>query len=73
MQMMAEQFRDGAPTSASQAAATILDGVRENRWRILVGDDAHVLDAEVRADPEHAYEPEFWEKLRANGTFGTFG
>jgi hypothetical protein len=50
-----------------------LDGVRENRWRILVGDDAHVLDAEVRADPEHAYEPEFWEKLRANGTFGTFG
>ncbi len=73
MQMMAEQFRDSAPTSAAQAVATILDGVRENRWRILVGDDAHVLDADVRADPEHAYEPEFWERLRAKGGFGTLG
>jgi NAD(P)-dependent dehydrogenase (short-subunit alcohol dehydrogenase family) len=70
MQMMAEQFRDSAPTSAAQAATTILEGVRENRWRILVGDDAEMLDADVRADPEHAYEPEFWEALRAKGAFG---
>jgi len=73
MQMMAEQFRDAAPTTAAQAVATILDGVRQNRWRILVGDDAEVVDTLVRADPEHAYEPEFWEKLRAKGAFGALG
>jgi NAD(P)-dependent dehydrogenase (short-subunit alcohol dehydrogenase family) len=72
MQMMAERFRDNAPLSASQAATVILDGVRENRWRILVGDDAVVLDEAVRADPEHAYEEEFFEKLRSKGVFGTF-
>jgi NAD(P)-dependent dehydrogenase (short-subunit alcohol dehydrogenase family) len=73
MQMMAEQFRDAAPTTAAQAAAIILEGVCQNRWRILVGDDAHVLDVEVRADPEGAYEPEFWEMLRAKGSFGVLG
>jgi NAD(P)-dependent dehydrogenase (short-subunit alcohol dehydrogenase family) len=73
MQMMAEQFRDAAPTTAAQAVATILDGVRQNRWRILVGDDAEVIDTLVRADPEHAYEPQFWENLRAKGAFGALG
>jgi hypothetical protein len=73
MQMIAEQFRDAAPTTASQAATTILEGVRNNRWRILVGDDAEMLDADVRADPENAYEPEFWEALRAKGAFGSLG
>ena len=33
----------------------ILDAVRANRWRILVGDDAHALDEAVRADPLSAY------------------
>lgn len=59
---LAEQrnaFRDNAPTSADQAATIILNGVRENRWRILVGDDAHRLDEAVRANPESAYEPGF--------------
>ena len=32
----AEQFRDEAPVTAEQAAQIILDGVREERWRILV-------------------------------------
>ena len=73
IQMMGEAFRDGAPTLAREAAVIILDGVRENRWRILVGDDAHVIDSEVRADPEHAYDPEFWESLRSKGMFGLFG
>lgn len=49
-------FRDNAPTSAAQAANIILDGVKEKRWRILVGDDAHRLDERVRRDPENAYE-----------------
>jgi NAD(P)-dependent dehydrogenase (short-subunit alcohol dehydrogenase family) len=69
MVAMAEGFRDNAPTTAAQAATIILDGVRAGQWRILVGDDAHVLDDAVRADPEHAYEPEFLERLRAKGVF----
>jgi hypothetical protein len=70
--MMGETFRDAAPTTAARAATIILDGVRKNHWRILVGDDAEVLDREVRADPEHAYDREFWDSLRAKGIFGIF-
>lgn len=66
-----EAFRDTAPTSAAQAAETILDGVRDDRWRILVGADAHVLDQLVRADPYGAYEPEFVLKLHAAGALET--
>lgn len=62
-----EDFRDKAPTTAAQAATIILDGVRERRWRILVGEDAKVLDAMVREDPEQAYELSFYEKLTARG------
>jgi NAD(P)-dependent dehydrogenase (short-subunit alcohol dehydrogenase family) len=58
-QTMAENFRDNAPVSAAQAAAIILDGVRNDTWRILVGDDAHKLDAAVRADPEAMYREGF--------------
>jgi len=61
----AEQFRDDAPMSARDAAHVILDGVREERWRILVGDDAVVLDELVRESPEEAYEPAFMERLVA--------
>lgn len=56
--MMGEGFRDNAPVSAAEAATIILDGVRAERWRILVGDDAHALDEAVRADPEGAYGSE---------------
>jgi NAD(P)-dependent dehydrogenase (short-subunit alcohol dehydrogenase family) len=66
---MAEGFRDNAPMTAAEAATVILDGVRADRWRILVGEDAHVLDAAVRQDPERAYEPEFLDELRARGVF----
>jgi NAD(P)-dependent dehydrogenase (short-subunit alcohol dehydrogenase family) len=52
---MGEAFRDnGLPPPA--AAKIILDGVREARWRILVGPDAIALDKAVRARPEEAYE-----------------
>ena len=68
---MAEQqaiaFRDNAPTTATQAANIILDGVRAGRWRILVGDDAKVLDEVVRANPEDAYTEEFMDRIRARG------
>ena len=59
MHQRAIDFRDKAPTSAEQAATIILDGVRADRWRILVGDDAQRLDAMVRADPEGAYDDSF--------------
>ena len=49
-------FRDKAPLSAAQAASIILDGVRSGAWRILVGEDAKVIDAQVRAKPEAAYD-----------------
>jgi NAD(P)-dependent dehydrogenase (short-subunit alcohol dehydrogenase family) len=57
---MSDGYRQTAPTTAAEAATIILDGVREGKWRILVGEDAHVLDAKVRADPEGAYEPDFF-------------
>ena len=44
----ARSFREEAPTTAAQAAKIILDGVKAERWRILVGDDAHKLDERVR-------------------------
>jgi NAD(P)-dependent dehydrogenase (short-subunit alcohol dehydrogenase family) len=53
---MNTDFRDKAPLSAAQAATIILDGVRSGAWRILVGQDAKVLDAAVRAKPEAAYD-----------------
>ena len=49
-------FRDKAPVSAAEAAAVILDGVRAGSWRILVGEDAKMIDAAVRAKPEAAYD-----------------
>ncbi len=63
-------FEAGAPLSAAGAATIILDGVRAGRWRILVGDDAHLLDERVRRDPENAYEAAFMRALRAAGHFG---
>jgi NAD(P)-dependent dehydrogenase (short-subunit alcohol dehydrogenase family) len=50
------QFRDSAPLSAAAAATIILDGVRAGNWRILVGEDAKVVDRAVRAQPEAAYD-----------------
>jgi NAD(P)-dependent dehydrogenase (short-subunit alcohol dehydrogenase family) len=58
-----EAFRDNAPMSAAEAAKVILDGVKAERWRILVGKDAEFLDAQVRAAPEKAYTPEFHQAL----------
>jgi NAD(P)-dependent dehydrogenase (short-subunit alcohol dehydrogenase family) len=57
----ARRFREEAPTSAEQAATIILDGVKADRWRILVGNDAEELDERVRTEPEQAYEIDFYE------------
>jgi NAD(P)-dependent dehydrogenase (short-subunit alcohol dehydrogenase family) len=70
LHQLALDFRDKAPLGAAQAATIILDGVRAERWRILVGEDAKLLDQRVREAPEEAYEPAFLERLRAAGLFG---
>jgi len=49
-------FRDSAPLSAADAAEIILEGVRSGKWRILVGEDAKLLDEPGRASPETAYD-----------------
>jgi NAD(P)-dependent dehydrogenase (short-subunit alcohol dehydrogenase family) len=59
----ARSFRDEAPMTAAAAAKAILDGVKAERWRILVGDDAHKLDERVRKTPEQAYDPEFYKSF----------
>jgi hypothetical protein len=65
----AQAFESEAPTTAASAAQIILDGVKNDRWRILVGDDAYALDAEVRANPERAYDRDFTDELLARGHF----
>ena len=59
IQQQANDFGDKAPLSAAQAATIILDGVRNDRWRIIVGDDAQAADRMVREAPEQAYEADF--------------
>jgi hypothetical protein len=75
VEMMGRAFHDNAPTSAAEAAKIILDGVKSERWRILVGDDAHVMDRLVRGDPEQAYEPAFFQRLaeEAHWQLGSMG
>src|SRR6267154_3872850 len=61
----ARRFLLDAPTSAAEAATIILDGVKADRWRILVGSDAHLMDRMVRDDPDHAYEEQFFARFAA--------
>jgi NAD(P)-dependent dehydrogenase (short-subunit alcohol dehydrogenase family) len=53
---ISNDFRDKAPLSAAEAATVILDGVRSGTWRILVGQDAAMIDERIRANPEAAYD-----------------
>jgi short-subunit dehydrogenase len=62
----ARRFLEEAPTTAAQAAKVILDGVKEDKWRILVGDDAHAIDQRVRATPEQAYDIDFFDRFAAD-------
>jgi NAD(P)-dependent dehydrogenase (short-subunit alcohol dehydrogenase family) len=62
----ARSFLEEAPMTAAAAATIILDGVKAERWRILVGDDARAIDERVRASPERAYDVDFFETLAAD-------
>jgi NAD(P)-dependent dehydrogenase (short-subunit alcohol dehydrogenase family) len=57
------RFRDEAPMSAAAAATIILDGVKADRWRILVGEDARRIDELVRRSPEQAYDRDFFDSV----------
>jgi NAD(P)-dependent dehydrogenase (short-subunit alcohol dehydrogenase family) len=57
----ARRFLEEAPMTAAAAAAVILEGVKADRWRILVGNDAHQIDERVRRTPEDAYEDAFFD------------
>lgn len=63
----AAAFRNEAPTTSATAATVILDAVREGRWRILIGEDAHVLDQMVRDRPEDVYSREFLSDMAEQG------
>ena len=64
MRALEDGFRDNAPLSAADAATIILDAIRARRWRILVGEDARSVDAEVRANPEAAYDGLIVERIQ---------
>ncbi|SRR6266487_632844 len=49
--------------SAAQAATIILDGVRSGAWRILVGEEATMLDEQVRANPEAPFDYENYAEM----------
>jgi hypothetical protein len=61
----ARRFVTDAPTSAAEAATIIIEGVKADRLRILVGRDAHVIDRMVREDPDHAYDEDFFARFAA--------
>ncbi len=52
-------FSDSALTTVEKAAAIILDGIRDGRWRIMVGADAVELDRLVRETPDEIYDEDF--------------
>jgi len=57
------RFREEASMTAAAAATVILDGVKADHWRILVGEDARRIDDLVRQSPERAYDIEFFESF----------
>jgi len=69
MRAQGERFRDSAPMTAATAADIILREMHAGNWRILVGEDAHKLDATVRQDPTLAYDDDFMQRLQSQGVF----
>jgi NAD(P)-dependent dehydrogenase (short-subunit alcohol dehydrogenase family) len=47
----------------AKAAAVILDGVRSGAWRILVGEEAEMLDEHVRANPQAPFNYEDYPEM----------
>ena len=53
----------GGDKSTEEFLGTLEDGVKADRWRILVGSDAQLMDRMVREDPEHVYEADFFARF----------
>jgi NAD(P)-dependent dehydrogenase (short-subunit alcohol dehydrogenase family) len=53
----------GKGFTAAQAATIILDGVRSGAWRVLVGEEAEMLDEQVRANPEAPFNYENYAEM----------
>jgi len=64
VQQRMDDFRN-APVTPAGAASIILQGVKDEQWRILVGQDAAALDRAVRKAPVEAYDPDFGELVKA--------
>ena len=60
-----ENFWKGGLTP-TQGADIILEGVRNEQWRILVGKDAEALDRAVRKHPLETYDLEFDKRVAEN-------
>ena len=50
--------------AAEEAAQIIIEGIKANTWRILIGTDTQALDQLVRESPDTAYDPDFVERWR---------
>ncbi|MCP4750476.1 MAG: SDR family oxidoreductase [Proteobacteria bacterium] len=59
-----ENFRK-APVSSAQGASIILEGVRNDQWRIFVGKDAVAIDRAVRKFPLETYDLDFNKRVKA--------
>jgi NAD(P)-dependent dehydrogenase (short-subunit alcohol dehydrogenase family) len=57
-----EELRDQGFTPA-QAATIILEGVRSGAWRVLVGEEAEMLDEHARANPEAPFDYENYAEM----------
>jgi hypothetical protein len=64
-----ERFEKNAPLGPDGAAEIILKGVKDGRWRILVGKDAEYIDAAIRKEPEMAYNQDFLDGISKAGYF----
>ncbi len=58
------RIRNSPTTTSEVAAETILNGVKADAWRILVGKDVVELDEAVRARPLEAYDAGFPAKAK---------
>tara|TARA_B110000091_G_scaffold208970_1_gene249425 strand:- start:220 stop:1275 length:1056 start_codon:yes stop_codon:yes gene_type:complete len=57
--VLVEEFKSKAPTTAAQAAKHILNGIKQGSTRILVGEDAVVVDWLARMFPRLIYNDYF--------------
>src|SRR5580692_2212356 len=57
-----DEFR-GKGFTAAQAATIIIDGIRSGAWRILVGDEAKMLDEQVRANPDAPFNHDNYAEM----------